>query len=174
MPFEEGNIWSYTSGPHGGWGNGSAWAALDFAPPGEILGCVSSDAWVVAVADGQIDYSDNGMVIQDLDGDGWFQTGWSILYMHIETRDRVASGTFVKAGSRIGHASCEGGLSTGTHVHLARRYNGEWIPADQTIPFVLDNWVSQSAGNEYDGYLVRDNITVEAINGKQDENQIQR
>ena len=54
LPFEKGTTWSFTGGPHGGWDSGSAWAALDFAPPGEPAGCVSSDAWVVAVADGLI------------------------------------------------------------------------------------------------------------------------
>ncbi|HLF73426.1 MAG TPA: LysM peptidoglycan-binding domain-containing protein, partial [Anaerolineales bacterium] len=54
LPFEDGTTWSYTGGPHGGWDSGSSWAALDFAPPGEPAGCISSDAWVVAVADGLI------------------------------------------------------------------------------------------------------------------------
>ncbi|MBI4927933.1 MAG: LysM peptidoglycan-binding domain-containing protein, partial [Anaerolineae bacterium] len=54
LPFESGQVWSFTGGPHGGWGSGSAWAALDFAPPGDALGCVSSDAWVTAIADGLI------------------------------------------------------------------------------------------------------------------------
>ena len=52
LPFEVGREWSFTGGPHGGWGDGSAWAALDFAPPGEEVGCIPSDDWVVAVADG--------------------------------------------------------------------------------------------------------------------------
>ena len=30
LPFEEDVEWSFTGGPHGGWGDGSAWAALDF------------------------------------------------------------------------------------------------------------------------------------------------
>ena len=38
LPFQQGEIWSFTGGPHGGWDNGSAWAALDFAPPGEPRG----------------------------------------------------------------------------------------------------------------------------------------
>ncbi len=100
-------------------------------PEGKGLGCVQSDLWVVAVADGLIIRADQGRVIQDLDGDGNEGTGWIVLYMHIEGRDRVQAGTYVKAGERIGHPSCEGGYSTGTHFHLARRYNGEWIPADQ-------------------------------------------
>jgi LasA protease len=174
LPFERSEPWSYTGGPHGGWGSGSAWAALDFAPPGEALGCVTSDSWVVAVADGLIVRAGNGAVVQDLDGDGYEQTGWTILYGHIETRDRVRPGTFLQAGERIGHPSCEGGVSTGTHLHLARRYNGEWIPADQEISFELDGWVSSGAGYEYDGYLSKDGESVEAWEGRDPKNEIQR
>jgi LasA protease len=174
LPFEPGLDWAFTGGPHGGWGSGSAWAALDFAPPGEALGCVQSDAWVTAVADGLIVRTGNGAVIQDLDGDGLEQTGWTVLYQHIETRERVASGVYLHAGERIGHPSCEGGVSSGTHVHLARRYNGEWIPADQNIPFVLDGWVSSGTGVEYDGYLTREDQTIEAWEGYFPENKIHR
>ena len=174
LPFEKGEVWFFTGGPHGGWDSGSAWAALDFAPPGDALGCVQSDEWVTAVADGYIVRTGNGVVIQDLDSgqslaDGLEQTGWVIFYMHIETRDRVRPMTQVKAGDRIGHPSCEGGISSGTHVHLARKYNGEWIPADQPgLLFVLDGWVSSGTGVEYDGYLIRDGITVEAYVGEEE------
>jgi len=67
LPFADGVTWSYTGGPHGGWDSGSAWAALDFAPPGEGGGCAISDAWVVAAADGYIVRAQDGAVIQDLD-----------------------------------------------------------------------------------------------------------
>jgi murein DD-endopeptidase MepM/ murein hydrolase activator NlpD len=166
LPFEAGDIWSFTGGPHGGWDSGSAWGALDFAPPGEALGCVSSDSWVVAVANGWIVRAENGAVMQDLDSDGYEQTGWNVLYMHIETRDRVEPNTYVYAGERIGHPSCEGGFSNGTHVHLARKYNGEWIPADGTLPFNLDGWVSSGNGIEYDGYLTRGDVVYEALEGR--------
>ena len=162
LPFEEGKQWSFTGGPHGGWGNGSAWAALDFGPPGDTVGCIPSDDWVVALADGLIVRAENGAVVQDLDGDGSEQTGWTILYMHIESRDRVQVGTQLQAGEQVGHPSCEGGVSNGTHVHIARRYNGEWIPADQDLPFNLDGWISSGTGNLYDGYLSKDGQTVVA------------
>ncbi len=175
LPFEPGAVWSFTGGPHGGWGSGSAWAALDFAPPGEALGCVLSDAWVVAVAPGEIVRSDHGEVVEDLDGDGIEQTGWTVLYMHIDTHERVAVGTQVAAGDRIGHPSCEGGVSNGTHTHLARRYNGEWIPADGQLPFNLDGWISSGTGVEYNGFLTRDGTKLEAWDDRSTaENQIHR
>ncbi len=174
LPFEEGVDWSFTGGPHGGWGTGSAWAALDFAPPSPILGCYESPEWVVAVSDGLIVRSAHGAVVQDLDGDGFEQTGWSVLYLHIATNDRVKSGTYLKAGERIGHPSCEGGFSTGTHLHLARRYNGEWIPADRSIPFNLDGWISSGTGIRYDGILTRGKKTIEAWNGRAEINTIHR
>ncbi len=168
LPFESGREWAFTGGPHGGWGDGSAWAALDFAPPGDQLGCVPSDDWVVAITDGLVVRSGGGAVLQDLDSDGYEQTGWVILYMHIESRDRVPEGMILKAGQRIGHASCEGGVSTGTHVHVARKYNGEWIPADQTLPFIMDEWVSRGTGKQYDGFLEKNGHSIEAWEGRGD------
>ncbi|MEN6571531.1 MAG: LysM peptidoglycan-binding domain-containing protein [Anaerolineaceae bacterium] len=166
LPFEPGVTWYLTGGPHASWGDGSAWGALDFAPPEDQYGCFSSNAWVTAVADGIITRASNGEVILDLDGDGLEQTGWVVLYMHIESRDRVAVGTKIKAGDRIGHASCEGGISTGTHFHIARRYNGEWIPATGELPFNFEGWTPESDGIEYNGTLSRDGVTVTAWEGR--------
>ncbi|HUF38923.1 MAG TPA: LysM peptidoglycan-binding domain-containing protein [Anaerolineales bacterium] len=175
LPFERNVSWFFTGGPHGGWGDGSAWAALDFAPPGEALGCVQSNAWVTAIADGLIVRSGKGRVVQDLDGDGNEQTGWVILYMHIETRGRVDSGEMLTTGDRIGHPSCEGGFSTGTHLHIARKYNGEWISADgPETPFVMDGWTSTGVGFYYNGWLIKGERSVVAENGRFEENEISR
>ncbi len=174
LPFESGKTWSFTGGPHSAWGTGAAWAALDFAPPGNALGCVWSDEWVTAVADGPILRSDDGEVLQDLDGDGFEQTGWVVLYMHIDSRDRVAAGSVLRSGDPIGHPSCEGGVSNGTHLHLARRYNGEWVPADGSLPFILDGWVSAGLGQEYDGTMTRGDVRLEACGCRNEENQIAR
>jgi len=138
------------------------------------MGCVISDYWTTAVADGVITYSDHGTILLDLDGDGYDQTGWSVLYLHIDSEGRLPAGTRVKAGNPIGRPSCEGGVSNGTHVHLARRYNGVWIPADGAVPFNLDGWISAGTGTEYNGVLVRNGQTVEAWDRRTEENQIQR
>jgi len=174
LPFAEGEVWNFTAGPHSAWGDGAAWAALDFAPPGERYGCYESQDWVQAVADGLVVRSENGMVVLDLNKDGYEQTGWTVLYLHIASKDRVPYGAHLQAGDRIGHPSCEGGPSSGTHVHIARRYNGEWVPADQDIPFNLDGWISHGTGSEYEGQLIRNGVVVEAYAWFTPENQIQR
>lgn len=174
LPFETGVPWVYSGGPHGGWGGGSAWAALDFAPRGEMLGCNESTDWVVAATDGLIVRAENGAVVQDLDGDGYEQTGWTILYMHVSQNQRVQVGDFVRAGERIGHPSCEGGLASASHLHIARRYNGEWIPASGPLAFVLGGWLSTSNGVLYDGVLQRDGQSVEACECRDPEHMLQR
>ncbi|MBL8146997.1 MAG: LysM peptidoglycan-binding domain-containing protein [Anaerolineae bacterium] len=168
LPIGEGETWYFTGGPHGGWGSGSAWAAVDFAPPddpAEVNGpCYVSAHFVTAAADGVVTWSDGGVVILDLDGDGNEFTGWTVLYLHIASQDRVAEGAVLRAGEEIGRPSCEGGVSNGTHAHFARRYNGEWLPAScmdctgsaTPPPMVLGGWqVVDLPGQEYQGYLVK-------------------
>ena len=129
---------------------------------GEALGCVENDAWVTAVSDGLILRAQDGAVIQDLDGDGLEQTGWIVLYLHVESRGRVQPGTYLKAGDHIGHPSCEGGSATGTHIHVARLYNGEWMPAEGMLPFDLEGWIAHAGSDVYLGTLTRENQTVVA------------
>jgi LasA protease len=174
LPFGAGEIWAFTGGPHLAWDAGSPFGALDFAPPGEAMGCVESENWVTAVADGLVTRTGDGVVILDLDGDGNEGTGWIILYMHIESRDRVQPGTFLHAGDPIGHPSCEGGISSGTHVHMARKFNGVWMPADGPVPFDLGGWIASGTGEEYVGSLTRNGVVVESFEGNSTINQIQR
>jgi murein DD-endopeptidase MepM/ murein hydrolase activator NlpD len=174
LPIEDGFAWSFTGGPHSAWGDYAGWAALDFAPPGNAFGCIISNEWVVAAADALVVRAENGEVLLDLDGDGYEQTGWVLLYMHVESRHRVENGAVLQAGDLIGHASCEGGVTTGTHLHLARKYNGEWIPADGPIPFEMDGWVSSGVEWPYDGYLSKGSVVLEACACRNEFNQISR
>jgi hypothetical protein len=173
VPFEAGVSWAFTGGPHASWDSGSGWGALDFAPP-DVMGCAVSEQWVTATADGFVVRASDGAVVQDLDGDGFEQTGWSILYMHVFEQDRVLPGAYLFEGDRVGHPSCEGGISNAAHLHLARRYNGEWVPADGGLPFVLGGWVSSGDGHEYDGTLRRGSETLLADEGASDSNMISR
>jgi murein DD-endopeptidase MepM/ murein hydrolase activator NlpD/predicted small lipoprotein YifL len=175
LPYADGEGWYFTAGPHSAWGDGAAWAALDFAPvaPNEDdWGCYSSPNWVRALADGPVVRVSDGLVVQDLDDDSFEGSGWTVLYMHVAESERVALGTWLNAGDPIGHPSCEGGPATGTHLHIARRYNGEWIPADQDIPFILSGWESAGFGVEYDGSLTKDSLVIEASGFPTDENRV--
>jgi murein DD-endopeptidase MepM/ murein hydrolase activator NlpD len=129
---------------------------------------------LVAAAPGLIIRSGDGVVVLDLDGDGREQSGWALLYLHVATRDRIEVGTLVEAGDLIGHPSCEGGIATGTHVHLARKYNGEWILADGPLPFELSGWVAVAGAEPYKGLLVKGDQVVIACTCSTQETHISR
>lgn len=162
LPFMLNQIWSYSGGPHGAWERDGAWAAIDFAPGSLVPGCFDTDVYTVAAAPGLVVRSDNGVVTIDLDGDGREQTGWVLLYLHLATKGRIPPGTWVERGDLLGHPSCEGGFSTGTHLHMARKYNGEWIMADGPLPFALSGWTVHAGDKAYEGTLTRDDRTVPA------------
>jgi len=169
LPFIAGQKWAFTGGPHGAWELDGARAALDFAPPSDRSGCDISELWAAAVAPGVVIRSSDGVVILDLDGDGLEQTGWNILYLHISSRDRIAVGAHVAAGDSIGHPSCEGGKATGAHIHLARKYNGEWMPAGGPVRFNLSGWLASAGEKPYEGTLARgDQVAVASSSGSFD------
>ncbi len=162
LPFPPGETWTLTGGPHAAWGVGSPWGGLDFAPANVEKGCTVSRFWATAAAPGVVLRSANGQVIEDLDGDGNEQTGWVLLYLHVAEKERVAVGTQLNTNDRIGHPSCEGGVATGTHVHIARKYNGEWFAADSPVPFVLSGWQAWPGARAYSGSLTKADQLVTA------------
>lgn len=173
LPFEVGVPWTFTSGPHPAWEEQSALAALDFAPPVDSAPC-ESKAWVVAVATGQIVRSADGYVVLDLDGDGFEQTGWVVLYQHIATNNRIQAGTWVTAGDHIGHPSCEGGPATGANLHIARKYNGEWVPAGDPLPFIMSGWTAHAGDLLRQGTLTKGDKTITASSVSEGKSQIIR
>ncbi|HZU86896.1 MAG TPA: peptidoglycan DD-metalloendopeptidase family protein [Anaerolineaceae bacterium] len=174
LPFRTGRTWAYTGGPHAAWGEGTPYAAIDLAPFMETAGCGVPGEAVTAVASGLIVRTGIGSVIEDLDGDGYEQTGWVILYMHVASEYRVAQGAWVTVDEFIGRSSCEGGASTGTHLHIARKYNGEWMLADGPLPMVLGGWQVRAGFAAYKGLLEKDGKKITAaVNGDR-ESQITR
>lgn len=164
LPWPEQETWYLTGGPHGGWGSGSSWSAVDFVTGERYLGCAMSQQWVTAAIAGTVIFSEQGMVFQDLDEDGFVGSGWTLLYMHIGSDGRVAAGTKLALGDPVGHPSCEGGYSDASHLHIARRYNGVWIAAEHSRwPLVLGGWTSGNGTAEYEGTLNRgDTVKVAA------------
>ena len=162
LPFMREQMWAYTGGPHGAWELEGAQAAIDFAPGSIEPGCVKSDTWVLAAAPGVISRLAKGIVVLDLDGDGNELTGWNLLYLHLSGIDHLKVGQWVDKGDLLGHPSCEGGISTGTHIHLARKYNGEWISASGPVPFNLGGWIAHEGNEPYQGTMVRGDETITA------------
>lgn len=155
LPFASGRTWGFTGGPHAAWGEGEPFAAMDFAPPTSLGGCSPTAEFVVAVAPGLIVRTENAVALLDLDMDGDERTGWVIFYLHLAENDMVNPGTLVNTGDPIGHPSCNGGSATGTHVHIARKYNGEWMNADSAVPFMMEGWLPKNGAQAYLGSLSR-------------------
>jgi LasA protease len=172
LPFLPNRIWDFSGGPHFSWGSSPAIGALDFAPPSSESGCVESNEWFAAPADGVIARSGEAIVVLDLDGDGDERTGWVVFFFHVASEGRIAAGTRVVRGDPLGHPSCEGGRATGTHIHIARKYNGEWLPATGPLGFVLDGWVAAYNGELYQGTLTKGSKVVPACTCSRPENQI--
>ena len=156
LPFQPNEKWNYTCGPHDTHylyhyrkEEGPA-AALDFVPPLNSPGCSNSTRWATAVAAGRVVRAGNGVVALDLDKDGYEQSGWVLVYNHIANSHRVELGSILEKDDVIGHPSCEGGSSTGIHIHVMRKYNGEWVLADGGLPFVLSGYRA-SRGEGYCG-----------------------
>lgn len=155
LPFQAKTEWSFSGGPHGAWEHDGSLAAIDFAPATDHGGCDPTPTWITAAAPGLIIRSENGVVVEDLDGDGYEQTGWNLVYLHVAAQDRVPAGTWVEKNDHIGHASCEGGIATGTHLHFVRKYNGEWLAADGPLPFTLSGWIVHQGAHPYEGTMTR-------------------
>jgi murein DD-endopeptidase MepM/ murein hydrolase activator NlpD len=176
FPWNPEETWYYTGGPHGGWGSSSSWAALDVVPDEEgRKGCQESIYWARAVADGIIARNEYGIVVLDLDGDGFEGTGWTIFYLHLTSDERpVEEGQRVSKGAALGHPACEAGVSYATHLHFARRYNGEWVAADCTGCMLtapapqwnIDGWLGYTFNSEYDGSMIKGDSYREAYDGR--------
>lgn len=162
LPFPNDQVWTYTGGPHTGWGTGEPLAAIDLAPPAEKSGCFTADEknYATAIADGLVVRSSIDGVALDIDKDGDERTGWVIFYLHLASDQRPLVGAELGQGEKIGYPGCAGGHSTGTHVHIARKYNGEWILADSAVPFTMSGWVPHNGTREYLGTLTKGSATV--------------
>ncbi len=165
LPFPAGEGWSFTGGPHKVLNLGSPLGALDFGPVTGQPPCAVSTAWVTASAAGLVTRAGESVVVIDLDGDGLEQTGWVLFYLHIAAEGRVEAGSTVNIDDPIGHPSCEGGSATGTHVHFARKFNGEWLAADGPLPFILSGWEATQGARAYQGSLSRGGQVVSASPG---------
>lgn len=166
LPFAPGETWSLTGGPHITWQSGTPRGAIDFAPIMDEAVCAVSTRWVTSSAPGLVVRSNRGVVALDLDGDGDEGTGWVVIYLHLAAEERVPVGVWLEQDDPVGHPSCEGGQASGTHVHFARKFNGEWIGVGDPLPLVLSGWTAVAGEKSYQGMLVKgENVVLASPNG---------
>jgi murein DD-endopeptidase MepM/ murein hydrolase activator NlpD len=113
------------------------------------------------MAPGVVVRAEQAMVVLDLDGDGLEQTGWNVMYLHLSDI-QVKEGDWVELSDLLGHPSCEGGRATGTHIHIARKYNGEWVLAEGALAFNLEGWIVYNGAVAYQGTLQRSGRIITA------------
>jgi LasA protease len=167
LPWNDGEMWYFTGGPHSGWGDLAAWSAVDFSPSDTPGSCIPSRLWVISAAPGKVLRAEHGRVMVSLSNGDFQGSGWTLMYMHMATAGRVNAGAQVTIGDRIGHPSCEGGDAEASHVHFARLYNGQWIGAE-TLPMVLSGWTINALDQAYEGTMARGGQSRQACNCRDD------
>ena len=90
---------------------------MDFTPKDQAGSCWTSADWAIAAAPGKVLQAEKGRVVINLSGSDFQGTGWTLLYMHMASEDRVEIGTVLKTGDHVGHPSCEGGAAETSHLH---------------------------------------------------------
>ena len=63
--------------------------------------------------------------------------GWSLVYYGLSVKPGLKVGDKVEIGESIGHVDAS---AWNASFWLARKYNGEWVPAGAIIPFKLGGW----------------------------------
>lgn len=167
LPWSDGETWYFTGGPHSGWGDYTAWSAVDFTPRDVLGSCYASRMWAVAAAPGKIVRSEHGRVIVSLNNSDFIGKGWTLLYMHMAATGRASVGATVNVGDYIGHPSCEGGIADSSHMHFARLYNGQWMGAENST-MTLSGWTVTTSDLDYDGKMTRGTDAREACNCRED------
>lgn len=160
LPFRPGRTWAYTGGPHSAWEQHGPEGAIDLNPGGTSISCEPSLEPALAAAAGVIARLGEGLLVLDLDGDGNEHTGWVLLYVHLNAKPGLAVGQAITADEVLGHPACSGGPATSAHLHLARKYNGEWMLAGGFAPFNLGGWVVGDLPEPYKGTLSNGETTL--------------
>ena len=161
LPYLPGHSWSYTGGPHSAWEKHGPEAAVDFNPGGYENSCIPPQEWVVAIAPGR-----GGAPGTRRAGAGpgrrrrrEYRLGGAV---------RAPANQLRHPGRRPAGAGPDSSASPpawagrrkAPHIHIARKYNGEWMLAGGAVPFELDGWTIGDLPGTYLGTMSKDENTV--------------
>jgi len=144
---------------------GSDMSSIDMSDGWPGWGADTSNIWVAAAAPGTVTrYSGCWLRVTHSDG-------WMTAYYHLEN-PQVSTGNFVSYNQRLANyantlaeATCNGGSSTGPHLHFALLRNGAYVAIHGTI---LSGWsINATCPDPYDTdhdcmYLTQDGVRIYA------------
>ncbi len=147
LPYPVGNTWTY-GGSHTHTGSGSyPQSSLDLNNGG-YWGDNLSHLWVTAAAGGQVVRHSSCQLEVIHSG------GWSTNYYHL-SNIRVSHGSNISRNTAIANyasnksqALCEGGSSTGPHVHFSLKQNGQYYHLNGVS---LSGFKVHTGRDSYDG-----------------------
>lgn len=125
LPYPVGSTWTF-GGAHSYTGSGNVLSSIDFHDGG-YWGSNLSNKWVVASGQGtvKVHSSCNMEIIH--------ASGWSTQYYHLDNilysnGQSVSRDTYIaNYASNERQALCQGGASTGPHLHFSLKYNGSYV-----------------------------------------------
>lgn len=159
LPFEVGETWWYTGGPHSDGLSGGVRYAIDVTPTDKSLPCPSSEPYqgefVRAIADGVVtvvgnekDPKDKNHSVVEIDHGEGFVSG----YMHLADM-QVEVGDTITQGDPLGYVSCEivpGGKTEGEHLHLYAQLKDKPIEIDRVV---MSGWYIEATTGNYQGTM---------------------
>ncbi len=141
LPFMEPGVWSFAGVEESIWASGKTWSSILFTPTGDSQICSRTNSATIAVADGIVARSEFGTVVLDLDGDGDERTGWVVVYTALANDGRATQDEVLLQGNQLGRANCVADKISNLGLQVARKYNGQWMPATlDALPFTLSGW----------------------------------
>jgi murein DD-endopeptidase MepM/ murein hydrolase activator NlpD len=158
FPYPRGEAWTF-GGVHSNDGSGGDMSSIDFSKGWPQWGADTSNIWVAAAAGGVPSKISSCSFHIDHGG------GWLTAYYHLDNIQSYSGS--IQQNDRIGNiannktqALCNGGSSTGPHVHFTLRYNGALVAINGTA---LSGWVIHAGTSNYDYdhsdmWLIRDGV----------------
>lgn len=146
FPFPLGQTW-HIGGAHTNSGSGSyPLSSLDLSQGGG-WGSNQYGVWVAASAAGQFKRH-SSCFAEIVHADGWSTTYYHLMNIQYATGASVARNTrFANPANTPSQALCNGGGSTGPHLHWSLKRNGAWYHLDGSY---LSGWRITAIGNSYD------------------------
>ncbi len=169
VPFNHNQSWAF-NGVHTWTGNddGTPMSSLDLAKSWSIhWGGVTSDIWVAA-AHGGIATVFSSCYIRITHASGWATDYYHLDNPIVHTGDTVVAGQFISNyANNLAQATCQGGRSSGPHVHFALVKDGARYALNNNK---LSLWNVHAGRVSYDSdptymWLQRDRIKIHAYSG---------